>query len=656
MFFRVHKHRRKTRRNKVRQLVWAKKRKCMLNPRCKGAKRIKELLNDEVNKHDKQVTGVRQAAWRCRRNLPIDPEKRNAVLSEINRLEGKVPLLKQSPLSQACRDRMSLTQSLLNLTKFKAQQKFEKVEKIAKAIKKKYKSYRAAHRCHSTLSLKRWHAVCKPKKIKFIERRVSESERKEMLSIWENEDVCIPLPFKRLANKKFMIITVCQAYQKYIMQRKNKGARILSMSSFYRTKPKNVKPRRCLPLNLCTCAHCANFSLNRDALISNKIQGITRKSSTAACNLLCPNNSENFDIKDHKRDCIYGKCSECSPEKIKNKIKSLNPEVDWKKAVTWHRWKSIKKIVNNKECSGFERVSMTGTLDELLDAYITQGKEMPLHLLNMEWQRGMYCDNRDILEPGNVQLVIDYAKNYAHVYQNEPQSAHWDRQQTTLHPISATYLCPEKKCDENVTDEVVCISPDLGHDIFGVETYVSATLDMLKKSKVPVKRLYEWSDNATMHYKSRYSYEIISCSPIPRMRSFYGENHGKSAADGIVGRLKMEIDLHVRTGTVIQNAEEFYQHCVATLATKPAKGCQHFRKHFLYCPDIERPEEHENARKVPDISKTHCVRTTGHKGVLELRALTCLCVGCRKGTTCTNSHIVVLGKSLLHRVNLQISQ
>ena len=76
---------------------------------------------------------------------------------------------------------------------------------------------------------------------------------------------------------------------------------------------------------------------------------------------------------------------------------------------------NVKKVVNNKECSGYEKVMFTGQLDELLDVYTSESRSMPLHLLNNEWQRSMYCTQRDSLQSGEVQMVIDYAKKSSFV-------------------------------------------------------------------------------------------------------------------------------------------------------------------------------------------------------------------------------------------------
>ena len=646
--------RKKNRRNYIRKIARRRKKEgrsaSKTNTVMKGLGRVVMMTPRDVQK-PKTVTcesgsrGIRQAAWRCRKTLPRDTEKRIEVINELCRME-KIQSRRELVYPSS-----SLTKEVLKMAKFGAKRKVDRVAKIASGIMKKYKSLRAAHRSFGSLTWKRWHSICKPKKELHSLRRITQVEKNEIIALWESPEVSITLPFKKHAKKRFMIVTISQAYQKYIRKQKNRNkqvtkqsekCRILSISSFYKLKPKYVKTRRSLPLNLCTCGKCSNFSLKRDALLVHNIKGVSKRATIAACEMLCPikTNKDVMDIADYNRECIYKTCKNCTPKKIIAKIKEQNPDTNWQKEVTWHKWKNIKKIVNGKECSAFEKVQHKGTLDELLVAYTNDSKLMPLHMLNMDWQRSMYCKNRDVLKKGDVQLVIDYGKNYAHTAQNEPQSAHWDRKQSTLHPIAATFPCPEPECYETVTNEIVCISPDLTHDYHGVELFVEKTIEMLKKNGVPVKRIYEWSDNCYGQYKSKYTFEKISQSQMPRMRSFYGESHGKSAADGIIGRLKMEIDSVVKVGQDIQCPEALYNYCKNKMETANAAGCQHFRKNFLYFPTIPRPPTEEDVSSVQRITKQHCIRSTGKKGILEVRELTCFCKGCMKGNACVNSPLV----------------
>ena len=102
----------------------------------------------------------------------------------------------------------------------------------------------------------------------------------------------------------------------------------------------------------------------------------------------------------------------------------------------------------------------------------------------------------------------------------------------------------------------------------------------------------------------------------------------------------MHLDIQIKIGSVIDTPKALYDHCQKNLATKKVNGCQHYKKQFLYFPEIKRPSVNSEVKSVKNIKKQHCVRTTGKKGIIEVRELTCLCSSCLSGGQCMNSHLV----------------
>ena len=240
-------------------------------------------------------------------------------------------------------------------------------------------------------------------------------------------------------------------------------------------------------------------------------------------------------------------------------------------------------------------------------------------------------------------MVIDFAKSYAHVSQNEPQSAHWDRRQTTMHPIWINFRCTEDNCNELVTLEMVCFTEDLKHDSLAVKTFEDAAENYLRSIGIPVNVIFQWSDNCSNQYKSKYAFDILSTSATPKMRNYYGEKHGKSAVDGIIGRLKMKIDQEIRSGTVtLDTTDDLYNYCINKLETPPTVGCQHYRRHYILIEEIPRPKRTAEPSTVMDTLKIHSVRSTGIPGVVEKQELSCMCDVCMEGgERCQNLHLVL---------------
>ena len=102
----------------------------------------------------------------------------------------------------------------------------------------------------------------------------------------------------------------------------------------------------------------------------------------------------------------------------------------------------------------------------LLEEYRNHILVMSTLLFHFEWQRTKFSEKLDNLVSGEVLFVLDFARNYAHWYDGEPQSAHWDRIQSTLHPVVSYYKCTTDGCKATVTDEVLHFTSDFRHHGF----------------------------------------------------------------------------------------------------------------------------------------------------------------------------------------------
>ena len=139
-----------------------------------------------------------------------------------------------------------------------------------------------------------------------------------------------------------------------------------------------------------------------------------------------------------------------------------------KKKCCYKHWKNITKPINGKECSTFERLTITCTFEELTAQYVLDVLAMRQHIFLLEWQQLQFGDLIKNLKVGEVIMVIDFAKNYSHQSTEEPLSAHWVHMQSTMHPVVVYYKC---QCRANVTDEIIHFTADLRHDVFAVEEF-----------------------------------------------------------------------------------------------------------------------------------------------------------------------------------------
>jgi len=134
--------------------------------------------------------------------------------------------------------------------------------------------------------------------------------------------------------------------------------------------------------------------------------------------------------------------------------------------------------------------------------------------------------------PSNwVVFVMDFAENYACAYQDEIQSAYWQYNQVTLHPIVAYYSC--ETCTENVFQEsIVFISNDRTHDAHAVHHFVeTANKHLIEVRQLEISHQVQFTDGCGAQYKSKVPFCDISHTltdfGFQTERSFFGSRHGK---------------------------------------------------------------------------------------------------------------------------------
>ena len=198
---------------------------------------------------------------------------------------------------------------------------------------------------------------------------------------------------------------------------------------------------------------------------------------------------------------------------------------------------------------------------------------MRQHIFHLEWQRLQFGDLIENLKAGEVKMVIDFAINCSHQSTEEPQSAHWDHMQS-MHPV-IVYKC---KCGATITDEIIHFTADLRHDAFALEEFEKKTIQHLKSKQVKMNCIYEYSDNCLAQYKSKTPFRILSKSTLPILRNFFCKKHGKSIADGLIGRLSQFIYTAIcRDGEELPDAEALYKFCKENWKEKRLIGaCHHY--------------------------------------------------------------------------------
>ena len=525
--------------------------------------------------------------------------------------------------------------------------------------------------------------------------KISSKDRARVLRFFKRTTVTLQLPFKRHAKNFYLRKTQWKAYHEYSKERRFWGERVLSKSAVYKILPRKFKCQKRIPYKECLCYTCTNYSLIRDALLVARVKGVSFSITDNVLSSLCPavhqpeeeiplvslldrrtgkrkptckralkldsnddsvthaECSKNLSqeksataaktkqerkhcLTDFKRPCVFRECSQCGVKRLKIHLQTCNPDLDLTQPVHWRQWeaewgmrwdKKKQKMVRKK--TDESRKEFDGSLGDLLQHYYSQTLTMSKHLFHFRWQGEQFEHIKATLGPRQVLLVMDYAMNYTVRIQDEPQCAMWHRKQVTLHPVVAYYLDPD--CGHLVTDEMVLVSDDRQHEARASITYLESALATLQQVLPKIDQVFIFTDNCSGQYKCKTYFALLSEIPLKIEHHYFGANHGKGPADGVIGRLKKELDNAIRSGrAVIHTGIDLTTYCQTHLAIPRDHSslCQHMRRSYQYVCSIDRSRKLNEYKQLYGSHPLHFVANTGVPGRIVVRENSCFCRFC----------------------------
>ena len=238
----------------------------------------------------------------------------------------------------------------------------------------------------------------------------------------------------------------------------------------------------------------------------------------------------------------------------------------------------------------------TGTVIDLLNAYIEDLQVMRKHHFYNIWQTYQFMLNKANLQPNQIILVQDFARNFVSDFQDKPKDLHWDHDQVTVHPTVLYRCCPNEGCDELVTEEIIQITPDLKHNPWAMKNFQEDVEFHLRSNNVKYEEKFIWTDQVPTQYKSCHVFEGIANSSTCITHHYYPAFAAEK------------------------------------LDTKePEQGkCLHYQTRIRYFETIMRGPMNES-RTIPKTHELHSIRLVGIKNVVQTRKTTCCCLSCVTG-------------------------
>ncbi|PIK36573.1 hypothetical protein BSL78_26595 [Apostichopus japonicus] len=491
--------------------------------------------------------------------------------------------------------------------------------------------------------------------------RYSAGRKRVSLSTIEDIQHYYEISSNELPDKKF--VGKKSGKPRYIMDRSLKESHQLynkcypdgqvSFSTFSKLRPSHVKTKQQAKYSGCLCEYCENIQLKINSAnaqlsaIDAHSQHVKDPYALTSFTLCEKSTGEEF----HKLICIMRECDTCGVDKIDTHLAPLLTQEE--KQIQWKRWELVSTMYHsNKATKAVKKRSLiikTGTVKDMIEELKVETVPFAQHLFNKDWQRKQELQLKQNLPSGSVLSILDFAENYKCAYQREVQSAYYSQDSVTVHPIVNYYRCPQ--CDQLVTESCIMISNDLTHDYHLVNAFQQVVCQHLTLArKLPVTRLYRYSDGCSSQYKSKGPISDISYSiedyGFPIQHNFSGTRHGKGASDGESAVVKFHASTAVKTGSVIiKDARGLYDYCQEKLTRGIESGncCDKFLRTIFYVhqEEVDRERYHRSVKTVPGTRNIHCVKSI-KGGVVSVRNLSCFCTACVKDddTDCEN-HLYV---------------
>ncbi|MES9905398.1 MAG: hypothetical protein ABW168_22320 [Sedimenticola sp.] len=615
-----------------------------------------EEVADNADIDYKSADSAKKAVHRCIKKLPLAPKKWLRVVGGILKRASprKKTLLNSSKLLSSTTTKETKDRHMANEGIVKGVR-----EHLRKTVPRKRKSLvativrHAKERANTSVIRQllniRWAELvrksCIEEEAEGRKKRCDallESEINNVREYYQRPNVSIEIPMKKSVSKKSLsakAVLTRPLKRVYAEYQKEPGCLKIGLDKFKKLRPKHVLTANKTQLRQCVCEYCTN--------VDNKLELLNASNTTVkytdAMHLvndsMCAKES---DEKHHAIKCIERTCPNCGVDLLHEKLTMACKDL---KEVTWKRWENSTITVKGKSKTTKELLTKEGNIEDFLEELMAELSFLSKHLFVASWQYQQFNHIKSNLPEGWVIMIADFAENYRTFYQDETQAAHWQYEQITVHPIVAYHRCPVDECEEVVTDSIICLSDDRGHDASAVHTYLTAAIKHVGEI-MDIVHLVQFTDGCSAQYKSKQPFMDISFASsdynFTTERCFFGSRHGKGPCDGLGAVTKQGVSQAVkRREVVVRNAKEMHQYCKEKMEIKGDQSkCNHKSRTFKLIKEIDRNRPLRCPKKAyPGTRQVHSVKGI-EPGVIAVRKLSCFCEECIANGLCENSSYV----------------
>jgi len=367
-------------------------------------------------------------------------------------------------------------------------------------------------------------------------------------------------------------------YRAYLLFKQEHPEYPFQYTVFRRSKPRDVVQTGEQHRSVCVCSKHANIQFKltalQNALTANKIQKPAMLTSVEDLSnaTLCPQGSV---------ACVFRRCQKCGVDNIDELNELLMTEVD----ITYEKWDYIDGVKEGtRRCKLItKRASRKNFLKELK----VELKPFSQHVFPASHQTTTMNTLIQNLPIGHAAAVLDFAENYACLYDDEVQSAHWTVQQVTIHPMMFYLHHGESTMEKKrlLKVGIIGISDDLTHDGVAVSSFLQLALKQISEMDDvhPVTKLHQFTDGCAAQYKGRQAFTDMTFSSddlgVDTVRNIFESGHGKGPCDGLGATVKHSARQAVlQHRAKIRDAKELFAYCQSDLVEIAAGSSDGKRK------------------------------------------------------------------------------
>lgn len=319
--------------------------------------------------------------------------------------------------------------------------------------------------------------------------------------------------------KRFLIMSVSELYANF----KTEFPEIhVSRAKFFKLRPEHVKCRKNTPHNICTCIYHENFE-SLTSCISEKIHQFPSKSSELVKKLCCNNSNES---------CMRGTCVSCPTLGSLILEDFVGTEI-----VRYKQW-----IFSKNEKRLFQK-EITESLICAVRHLEEKSKDFKIHYYINKEQSSYFEKAIADTSPDKATMQIDYAEKYSLKFQDEAQSAYYNKKLITIFTC-CVWSKDSKRC-------FAVLSDYREQNKYTVWYCLKIIFEYLKKNMANLREVEIFSDGAGSQFKNRHTLSnLVYCKKEFSLKivwNFSATSHGKGAVDGIGAVLKQAWWLAVKS-------------------------------------------------------------------------------------------------------------